>query len=114
MVVGRHCRYVDYLNLIAFTFGLIQHAIYDLPPPQHRVLAPFQGKDTFTDNLRAMVLKNSTEDQSKAAEFPLKLREVKSTGYEDDLFKYVEKQGEYITQLEKETKYYRDELGGLL
>lgn len=33
---------------------------------------------------------------------------------EDDLFGFIEKQGEYITQLEKETKYCRDELSTML
>ena len=36
------------------------------------------------------------------------------TDREDDLFGFIEKQGEYITQLEKETKYCRDELSTML
>jgi len=37
-----------------------------------------------------------------------------SAAGENDLFGFIEKQGEYIVQLEKETKYCRDELSTML
>ncbi|CAL8110718.1 unnamed protein product [Orchesella dallaii] len=88
--------------------------------------SPEMAKKGMSNSIRSMLLKDSTPTPSILNNNPSNI--YSSVGYkppppitsdyatdrEDDLFGFIEKQGEYITQLEKETKYCRDELSTML
>ncbi|ODM99517.1 Serologically defined colon cancer antigen 8 [Orchesella cincta] len=90
--------------------------------------SPEVAKKGMSNSIRSMLLKDSNTapsvlNNNTANMYPsvgykpapsVPITSDYLTDREDDLFGFIEKQGEYITQLEKETKYCRDELSTML